>query len=229
MYGFATQTEQETIDSLEVVRQLFEHALIHSAYWHLFTVTAHSPVGKAPEEFKIKLAPKQKGTFANNDLVHTDTANDHEKFGKGLNKAVYNFMHDIGFDFSMQEWFDFPVPETTVDESLIENYLQIPAKQDNEKLQHRLVYIGEFPVMEKNKKKAMLSFYSNYETIKIRDTEAVIRWIYQLILDLKTKPTAIKLIDLSESFESKTDMPFSLFMQSSNWQKLRNAGLLIIS
>jgi len=228
MYGFATQTEQETIDSLEVVRQLFEHGLIHSAYWHLFTVTAHSPVGKAPEKFKIKLAAKQKGTFANNDLVHTDTANDHEKFGKGLNKAVYNFMHDIGFDFSMQEWFDFPVKETTVDESLIENYLQIPEKQDTEKLQHRLVYIGELPIMEKQKKKATLSFYSNYETIKIRDTEAVTQWIYQLILDLKGKPSLNKLVDLSESFESKTDMPFSLFLQSSNWQKLRDTGLLLV-
>ena len=226
MYGFATQTQQETIDSLEVVRQLFEHGLIHSAYWHLFTVTTHSPVGKNPEKFKINLKPNQKGTFANNDLVHADKANNHEKFGKGLNKAVYNFMHDIGFDFAMQEWFDFPISGTTVDEFLIENYLQTTEKQDDEKLQYRLVYIGELPVMKKLKNKSSLTFYSNFETIKIRDTEPLIQWIYQLLEKFKTQSQ--KLGSLLQDFKSKTDMPFKLFLQSSNWQKLREAGLLLV-
>lgn len=34
MYGFPTQTTQETIDSLEVVRQLFQAGIVQSGYWH---------------------------------------------------------------------------------------------------------------------------------------------------------------------------------------------------
>jgi len=228
MYGFPTQTEQETIDSLEVVRQLFDYGLINSAYWHLFTATIHSPVGKNPKEFKISLPANQKGTFANNDLIHIDPLTNHEKFGKGLNKAIYNFMHDIGFDFHLQEWFDFPIPETTVDMQLIENYLLIPEKADDEKLNHRIVYIGELPDLKKLKKKSQLTFYTKNNTIKIRDEESVIYFFYKTISNLKEKTTTLKLSDLSEGFENKTERPFSLFLQSSNWQKAREAGLLII-
>ena len=228
MYGFPTQTEQETIDSLDVVRQLFEHELINSAYWHLFTTTIHSPVGKNPEKFKITLPENQKGTFANNDLIHIDPIADHEKFGKGLNKAVYNYMHDIGFDFNMREWFDFPIQKTTVDMQLIENYLQIAEKADDEKLNHTIVYIGELPVLKKLKKKSQLTFYTKNKTIKIRDEESVIQWINQLIKNLKDTPGKTKLLDLSENFEEITERPFSLFLQSSNWQKLRETSLLLI-
>ena len=43
MYGFPTQTAQETIDSLEMVRQLFAAGVLQSAFWHQFAMTAHSP------------------------------------------------------------------------------------------------------------------------------------------------------------------------------------------
>ena len=51
MYGFPTQSEQETIDSLEIVRQLFENKVIQSGFWHRFALTAHSPVGLNPDKF----------------------------------------------------------------------------------------------------------------------------------------------------------------------------------
>ena len=97
MYGFPTQTEQETIDSLEVVRQLFENGCIHSAFWHLFTTTAHSPVGKNPEEFNIEITgPKFLG-FAQNDLTHEDpTGAEHQKYSEGLNLALQNYLNGVG-------------------------------------------------------------------------------------------------------------------------------------
>ena len=48
MYGFPTETAQETIDALERVRQLFAEGCIQSAFWHRFAATAHSPIGQAP-------------------------------------------------------------------------------------------------------------------------------------------------------------------------------------
>ena len=103
MYGFPTQTEQETVDALERVRQLFEAGCIQSAYWHRFSVTAHSPIGRDPEKFGIKLLKEPKVTFARNDLEFEDpTPCDHDRLGAGLRKALYNFMHGMGFDSDVQ-------------------------------------------------------------------------------------------------------------------------------
>ncbi len=54
MYGFPTQTAQETVDSLEIVRQLFDQGLIQSAFWHQFTATVHSDVGINPEKYHVQ-------------------------------------------------------------------------------------------------------------------------------------------------------------------------------
>lgn len=124
MYGFPTQTEQETMDSLEVVKQLFETNCIQSAFWHLFTTTAHSPIGKNPQEFGIEITgPVFKG-FAQNDLYHKDSQGaDHSKFTKGLNLALNNYLNGVGFDGELQNWFDFPVLPTRHPKGLIESFL----------------------------------------------------------------------------------------------------------
>ncbi len=227
MYGFPTQTLQETIDSLEVVRQLFFHGLIQSAYWHLFTVTVHSPVGKNPEKYKIKIPDGQHGAFANNDLQHIDKAAKHQKFGTGLKKALYNYMHDVGFDFHLQEWFDFPIPETQIDELLIENYLNLPDKQDFEKLNYQLYFIGNKPGLIKNKRKSQLVFHTKVKIIKIKDEEKIIEGVFRL-MDLLNNYQSIKLVDFSKEFEKITGFPFMLFSQTDNWYKLKEAGLVLI-
>jgi radical SAM superfamily enzyme YgiQ (UPF0313 family) len=120
MYGFPTETEQETVDALERVRQLFEAGCIQSAYWHRFSVTAHSPIGKNPEKFGIRLKPEPKVTFARNDLAFTDpTPCDHDAMGEGLRKSLYNFMHGIGLDSDVRFWFDQKVPKAKVPQDLI--------------------------------------------------------------------------------------------------------------
>jgi hypothetical protein len=101
MFGFPTETAQETIDSLEVVRQLFQHNCIQSAFWHQFACTSHSPVGKNPEEFQIKImGPKFEG-FAENDLYHEDpTGAKHHLYSQGLNIALNNYLNYKGFGVS---------------------------------------------------------------------------------------------------------------------------------
>ncbi len=124
MYGFPTQTEQETIDSLEVVRQLFERNCIQSAYWHQFTTTVHSPIGKNPEEFGITVTGPVFEGFAQNDLWHEDPQGaDHPKYTKGLNLALHNYLNGTGFDEELQHWFDFPVVASRHPSGLIEGFL----------------------------------------------------------------------------------------------------------
>lgn len=124
MYGFPTQTEQETIDSLEVVKQLFEINCIQSAFWHQFTTTVHSPVGKNPQEFGIEITGPVFEGFAQNDLYHKDPQGaNHPKYTKGLNLALHNYLNGTGFKEELQNWFDFPVLPTSHSKDLIESFL----------------------------------------------------------------------------------------------------------
>ncbi|MBA4502322.1 radical SAM protein [Marinobacterium sp. 3-1745] len=120
MYGFPTQTEQETIDSLEMVRQMMHQGCFQSAFWHRFVATVHSPIGMNPEQFGITLAERPDILFAENDVDFIDpTGVDHEMLGEGLRKAVYNYMHGIGFDQPMSFWFSQPVTRTQINKDLI--------------------------------------------------------------------------------------------------------------
>ena len=127
MYGFPTQTAQETVDALEYVRQLFENGCIQSGFFHRFICTVHSPVGQNPQEYGIELIPLLEITFAKNDVAFIDpTGVDHDILGQGLKKAIYNYMHGVGFEIKTQSWFDglgVAVPKTTVSKSFIEKAL----------------------------------------------------------------------------------------------------------
>ncbi|MGL4332325.1 MAG: B12-binding domain-containing radical SAM protein [Bacteroidales bacterium] len=124
MYGFPTQTEQETIDSLEVVRQLFELGLIQSGFWHRFALTAHSPVGLNPDKFNIRITEPEFKGFARNDLQFEDpTGGNHDKFGEGLRISLYNYMNGTGFDLPLNKWFEAKVPRTMLPPNYIERLL----------------------------------------------------------------------------------------------------------
>ncbi len=112
MYGFPTQTVQETVDALEYVRQLFAAGCIQSGFFHRFTCTVHSPVGKHPEQFGVVLSPSLQTPFANNDINFTDrTGIDHDVFGAPLKKALFNYMHGVGLDLDVREWFELRDPD----------------------------------------------------------------------------------------------------------------------
>jgi len=115
MYGFPTQTAQDTVDALEYVRQLFENGCIQSGFFHRFACTVHSPVGQAPQDYGVTLLPLPPGRFAKNDIgFHDPTGTDHTALGLGLKKALYNYMHGIGLDEDVRAWFPQRVPRSTV-------------------------------------------------------------------------------------------------------------------
>jgi radical SAM superfamily enzyme YgiQ (UPF0313 family) len=125
MYGFPTQTVQDTVDALELVRQLFMHGCIQSGFFHRFTATVHSPVGKNPAEYGVTLKPLPPVSFAKNDVGFIDpTGVDHAALGVGLKKAIYNYMHGIALEEDVRSWFSFKVPKTTVAFDRIERALQ---------------------------------------------------------------------------------------------------------
>ena len=109
MYGFPTQTVQDTVDALEYVRQLFENGCIQSGFFHRFTCTTHSPVGQNPAAYGVELLPMPPVTFAKNDILfHDPSGVDHDQLGLGLKKAIYNYMHGLGLEEDVRTWFDVP-------------------------------------------------------------------------------------------------------------------------
>jgi hypothetical protein len=74
MYGFPTQTEEETYGALDFVRQRFADGHIQSAYWHRFALTTHSPIARTPERFGIRLLapPIPERRFALNEIPYEE-------------------------------------------------------------------------------------------------------------------------------------------------------------
>lgn len=113
IYGFPTQTTQETVDALEFVRRLFATGIIQSAYWHRFALTCHSPMAADPEAFGLRLRPVcQRGpVFAHNEIPYDEPgAADHDMLGVGLRRAVYNYMLGVGLNAPLSSWFDVKIP-----------------------------------------------------------------------------------------------------------------------
>ena len=127
MYGFPTQTVQDTVDALEYVRQLFENGCIQSGFFHRFTCTTHSPVGQNPAAYGVELLPMPDVSFAKNDILfHDPSGVDHDQLGLGLKKAIYNYMHGLGLEEDVRTWFDLPqgrCPKPKVPRSFIASAL----------------------------------------------------------------------------------------------------------
>ncbi|SHE36223.1 Radical SAM superfamily enzyme YgiQ, UPF0313 family [Chryseobacterium takakiae] len=165
MYGYPTQTVQETVDSLEMVRQLFEMGILQSGFWHQFAMTAHSPVGINPEEFGVTPI-KQEILFANNDVDFTDrTGIDHGKFSFGLKKSLFNYMHGINFELPLQEWFDFKIPRTTVHPDYIHDAL-LENDDFTFKGNSRIIFLAKNVIAE-NRIKTKKKYHYTYTQITV--------------------------------------------------------------
>ena len=235
MYGFPTQTAQETIDSLEMVRQMFETGILQSAFWHLFTMTAHSPVGLNPEKYGVKKVSDIIGTFANNDIEHTDpTGTDHESFGFGLKKSLLNYMHGACFDYPLQKWFDQKVPRTTIGPDYILKAIEEP-EIVNSNPNTKIIFLGKQPKNEtvvKSKKGNQwellsLTFETKKETINIKVDKEPGEWLAGILPALSvSNPKTLTLQEVKADYESAGLEDFELFWDNKPVNSLFKAGLL---
>ncbi|GAA5033664.1 radical SAM protein [Marivirga lumbricoides] len=227
MYGYPTQTIQETVDSLEMVRQLFELGLIQSGFWHQFALTAHSPIGLNTQEYGI-IPDLKKITFANNDIQFKDkTGIDHSKFSYGLRKSIFNYMQAQHFDLPLQEWFDFKIPGTTIAPDFILRSLQIEEEtsiKDNAKV----LWLGSFPQSSNNgvgKSHTMLTFHDKSAIIEIILEKKKAEWLTGRLKKMSLGPVPYK--ELKSEYESNFNH-FDQFWNSEELMDLRENGLLIL-
>jgi len=236
MYGYPTQTIQETVDSLEMVRQLFEIGSIQSGFWHQFSLTTHSPIGKNPEKFGI--TPRYNTIeFANNDVDFKDkTGIKHEKFSQGLKASIFNYMHQNGFDLALGDWFDFKIPKTTIAANHIEHCTQ----NKNEfytKPNAQIVWIGEIPegkAFSKSKKgnswpmfRMTVASVNSSSQFVFEEDKAL--WLLKTLqkISIYKSDKKYKFSELKKDFENQFE-DFELFWYSKPLQNLKELGLLTL-
>jgi hypothetical protein len=232
MYGFPTETAQETIDALEMVRQLFENEAISSGFWHQFAMTAHSPVGKDPAAYQVIKTGPEFGGFADNDLYHDDpTGAKHELYSDGLKKSLLNFMHGIGLEYSLNTWFEFKVPKTSIKPNFIEHALLT----NQVKYRHTqiIVWLGYSPVFEKIKegKKEIydFDFYNKNNEWSWECESRVGEWLAPLFDRMNIHSTEpILFTTFKESYTQHTGKDFEPFWHSKEMKILRENGLLVL-
>ncbi len=234
MYGYPTQTVQETVDSLEMVRQLFEMGVLQSGFWHQFAMTAHSPVGQNPEEFGVTPI-LQDIQFANNDVDFIDqTGIDHGKFGFGLKKSLFNYMHGINFDLPLQEWFDFKIPKTTIHPDYIHDSL-VREEEFSFKVNAKLVFTENNALTNhiiKTKKGnswnlTQLTFHLKTNMVKIELDQAKATWFMEILSSYSIEnPKKLTLQQLKELYEKNFE-DFELFWFSKPIQQLKENGIIL--
>jgi hypothetical protein len=234
MYGYPTQTVQETVDSLEMVRQMFEMGILQSGFWHQFALTTHSPVGKNPAEFGVTPL-LQNITFANNDINFTDkTGIDHSKFSFGLKKSLFNFMHGINFEIPLQDWFDFKIPKTTIHPDYIHDCL-LTEEKFVFKPNTKIIFINEICSVEnyiKTKKGnsyelSQLTFHLKTNIIKIDLDREKADWLIKICKENSIENRKkITLQHLKTDFENEFQ-DFEIFWFSKPMQQLKENGVIL--
>ena len=234
MYGFPTQTNQETIDSLEMVRQLFELGIVQSGFWHQFALTAHSPIGLNPEKFNIKITGLQNGTFANNDLYHEDKNGcDHGLFSDGLKKALFNYMHGIGFEQPLHTWFNFKTPRTLIPSTYIEraltnNYAEL-------KPTSKIYWIGPKPIITEfsSVKKGKTIHKLNFQFSTLKEDISIpfpknLGSLIQKWMECLAENQKLTVEILQTDLLNKQLGNINTLINSEQFNNLRDIGLLII-
>lgn len=236
MYGYPTQTVQETVDSLEMVRQMFEAGILQSGFWHQFAMTAHSPVGLEPEKFGVIKESDVVGTFANNDINFADrTGIDHDQFSYGLRKSLFNFMHGVCFDFPLQDWFDFKIPRTKIPEDFIFNALHNESELSI-KPTAKIAWLGGKPSVEyftKSKKgqsweMASLTFHDKKESFAIQMGRVEAEWLVQMLPQISVSGGKLLTFQQVKSDFEQSLEDFELFWFSKPIHTLRDFGLLVL-
>jgi len=238
MYGFPTQTAQETVDALEIVRQFFHEGLIQSAYWHRFTATVHSDVGAHPEHYGCRIVERPAGTFALNDLSHEDPSGcEHDAYAPGLRKAVYNFMYGIGMEYRISEWFDLKVPPVSVKKNAVEQAVSEALVPDRDRVSSRVLWLGGLPERITSGRtgrtgkgaKAGLVFVEKDGAFTLSPDPVTVQWLEALLPRLTAdNATLLTFAEMQQDYEKHVHKDFSAFLRSAAWRTLREQGMLLI-
>ncbi|NOS80390.1 MAG: radical SAM protein [Nitrospira sp.] len=232
MYGCPSETVQETLDSLERVRQLFAADLVQSAFWHRFTTTAHSPIGLNPVAHGLRILGPEFQGFAENDLQHHDQrSKTPEWLGEGLRRSILNYMERSGLTLDIRQWFDHSVPKPRVSSTWARRVLKKRIIEDNPQSERRFVWLGGQLVCEPvgRRTRLILPGRTSDQTVTVSNQQA--QWLDNLIRQSTIQHNSSRPYPLLR--ETMTTFPgtvkdFETFLGATSWKKVRAAGLLLV-
>lgn len=239
MYGFPGETIEETLESLERVRQLFAHGLIQSAFWHRFVATAHSPIGLDPAAHGIRITGPAFGGFAENDLTHADPQGAApEWLGAGLSRSLSSYMEGEGLKLDVRRWFDgraarwLKRPRVPAD-WILRVLAEAPAG-DDPKAERRFVWIGGTPVIERDgRADCRVILPGRTEDAELRLPADRAAWLAELIRT--ATPAREKhgegyppLKDVRARYPLGGPRAFDALVHATVWTRARAAGLLLV-
>jgi hypothetical protein len=190
-----------------------------------------------PSEYGVIKDTEEIGTFANNDISFKDeTGIDHEMFSFGLKKSLYNFMHGIGFEIPVNQWFDTKLPRTKIPSDYIEK-----AVNEEEFVFHaassKVVWLGGQPQISyftKTKKGtsyelANLLFEGNSSSIEIQVSKEEGDWLAEILpLLSKNQSKKMSFKEVEEHYYTMNSEDFEPFWYGKALADLKEIGLLVV-
>ena len=211
IYGFPGETAKDTVNSLELLRQMMHLGILQSAFYHKFTATVHSPIGKNPELFGIRLRGPEPQGFANYTREHelvVPEPRGHSIY-QAVQGAVDSYARGEFFDRPVLSWFRTtdPMPPTTIEPDFVAKVMAEPGPEVKQSGQ--VCWLGGLPRWEKG----LLSVACEDGEILTTPTP---KWIADNLL--LTHPTAW----------SKSPPAPAQFERQDWFETFRRRGLVII-
>jgi len=232
MYGCPSETVQETVDSLERVRQLMSADLIQSAFWHRFTATVHSPIGLKPAAHGLRILGPEFQGFAENDLLHQDQrGKTPEWLGEGLRRSMLNYLEGSGLTLDVRQWFDHSVPKPRVSSTWVRRLLKNRIVEDAPRSERRFIWLGGQPVCEPVGRRTQLILPERTSDHAVTLSTQQAQWLDDLIR--RSTPHNNRSLPYPLLQDAKTTFPgttqeFATFLSNTSWRKVRSAGLLLV-
>jgi hypothetical protein len=232
MYGFPSETLQETIDSLERVRQLFAADLVQSAFWHRFTATAHSPIGLNPRGNGLRIVGPDFQGFAENDLIHLDRRGPTPDWvGEGLRRSMLNFLEGRGLSMDVRAWFDGNAPRPRLSARWAKRALSRLRIDDEAAMERHCVWIGGPPVVESQGKLVRLHANADDGSLALTLPSAQAMWLSDVLQ--KSRLTSERGGKYPLWREVRREFPgtsgeLASLINHRPWKRIRAAGLLLV-
>ena len=229
IYGFPGEKPEEIAETLEVVRQMFLEKILHSVFFHKFSLTIHSEIFRNPQKFSVTEINRNQNKLTDYDVDCKDSIPTAKlnKIGEILNVAVYNFNLRNSLEIPASQWLKLPC---RIKPQFVKSVLGNTKKYD---LNKKCYWLGTQPVFSDG----ILYFAGEKGDISYELPETLAEWVCKLLKESSPKaeenfsngkkpyqPLKYWLDSLpNDIFENKES-----FLDNELWIDLRKAGLILL-
>ena len=143
-------------------------------------------------------------------------------------------MHGVCFEFPLQDWFDFQIPDTTIDPYFIAQCIE----EENvaiTKPSARIFWTGTFPIISKHTKKTkkkeikmlQMTFHDSVDSETVLFSLESGEWLAERLREMEQNRSLIKFSELKKSYKEAIG-EFDVFWYAPQMDVLRSYGLLVL-